>query len=92
MHRVPFNSANDWLRHPRLWRPVPWQTSSGEGYIMFEAEVGDSGWAVLVNDFPDEPCYTVLIDGDEVMHFDDWPWIWTRPEFPKTERRHDNAA
>jgi len=45
-----------------------------------------------INDFPDEPCYTVLINGDEVMHFDDWAWIWTRPEFPKTERRHDHVA
>jgi hypothetical protein len=49
---------------------------------MFEAEVGDSRWTVRLNDFPDEPCHTVLIDGDEVMHFDDWPWIWTCPDFP----------
>ena len=92
MRRVPFDTANNWLRHPRLWRPVPWRTASGEAYIMFEAEVGGSRWSVRLNDFPDEPCYTVLIDGDEVMHFDDWPWIWTRPEFPKTERHHDHVA
>ena len=92
MRRVPFNTANDWLQHPHLSRPVPWRTASGEAYIMFEAEVGDSRWSVRLNDFPDEPCYTVLIDGDEVMHFDDWPSFWTRPEFPKTDRHHDHVA
>ena len=59
---------------------------------MFEAEVGASRWAVRLNDFPEEPLHTVLIDGDEVMHFDDWPWIWTRPEFPKAKRRHDHVG
>jgi len=52
---------------------------------MFEAEVEGLHWTIRLNDFPDEPAYTVLIDGDEVMHFDDWPPVWTRPEFPKDE-------
>jgi hypothetical protein len=50
---------------------------------MFEAEVGDSRRGIGFDDFPDEPLYTVPIDGEEVMHFDDWPNIWTRPALPK---------
>ena len=83
--RVPFSIANDWLQHPKLLRPVPWRTASGKEHIMFEAEVEGLHWTIRLNDFPDEPAYTVLIDGDEVMHFDDWPPVWTRPEFPKDE-------
>jgi hypothetical protein len=92
MHRVPFSIANNWLWHPRLWRPVPWRTSSGNNHIQFEAGIGSSLWAIRMNNFPDEPCYTVLIDGEEVMHFDNWPWMWTRPEFPKSKGKHDYVA
>ena len=92
MHPRSFRFANDWFRHPQVWRPVPWRTASGGSKIKFEAAVGDSRWTVRMNDFPDEPLYTVLIDDVEVMHFDDWPWIWKKPGFPKTENRHDPLA
>jgi hypothetical protein len=90
MHRIPLSTANDWQRHPQLSRPVPWRTASGEAHIMFEADVDGTCWSVRLNDFPDEPCHTLLIDGDEVIHFDDWPKIWIQPEFPKTH--HDHVA
>jgi hypothetical protein len=92
VHRVPLSTANDWLRHPKLLRPVPWRTTSGEGHIEFEADVDGARWSIRMNDFPDEPLYTVLVDGDEVMHFDDWPSIWTRPEFPKNERTQKDVV
>ena len=63
----------------------------GENCIMFEAEVEGSRWTIRLNDFPDEPCYTLLINGDYMTHFDDWPAIWKRPEFPKTPAQsHEN--
>jgi len=46
----------------------------------WEAEVGGQRWRVRLNDFPEEPLYTVIVDGREVASFNDWPACWTRPE------------
>lgn len=87
MRRVSFDVANDWSRHPELCVEAGWKTATGEQYVLFEATVRGQTWQVRVNDFPDEPCYTFLIDGNEVMHFDDWPPFWQRPAFPSNYSR-----
>jgi hypothetical protein len=91
MRQVPLETANDWEQHQDLRRSIPWRTSSGAHNIAFEAQVDDAHWTIRLNDFPEEPLHTLLIDGDEVMHFDDWPAIWPRPEFPKKRPKdHEN--
>lgn len=91
---VPFAIANNWAEHPDLCQPIAWRTASGEGYIIFEASFGNVGWRVRLNDFPDEPCHTLLIDGNEIIHFDDWPPFWKQPPLPKNtcESADENAA
>ena len=92
VQKIRFQPANDYFRHPRLRRPVPWRTASGAGYAICEAAVGPHSWAIRLNEFPDQPCHTLLIDGDEVLHFDDWPWFWHRPPLPeKTHACSENA-
>ena len=68
-----------------MLRVVAWATASGrERCIVFEARVDDHRWLIRLNDFPDEPLYTLLVDGGEVVHFDEWPQIWgVTPHFPK---------
>lgn len=83
VRKVSFQIANDWDRHPELRRPVPWHTGPGAAYVICEAAIGQQIWKVRLNDFPDEPCHTLLIDGDEVLHFDDWPSFWFRPPLPE---------
>jgi hypothetical protein len=34
---------------------------------------------IRINDFPDEHLYTLMVNDQEVVHFDDWPLCWTRP-------------
>jgi hypothetical protein len=80
----PFSIANNWADHPELRRDIPWETAAKmEKDIMFRAIVGGAKWAIRMNDFPDEPLYTLLIEGKAIIHFDDWPKFWKRPEFPK---------
>jgi hypothetical protein len=60
-----------WVGVPRSRRPV-----------VFEARVGDRLWQLRQNDFPSEPSLTLLVDGEEVIHFNDWPLDWgERPAF-----------
>ena len=82
MRKLPFNSGYV-ICYPRLWRPVAWRTASGAGYIIFEASVGQHRWTVRLNNFPDEPLHTLLIDGDEIVHFNGWPWFWRQPALPE---------
>jgi hypothetical protein len=35
-------------------------------------------WELQVNDFPNEPLYTLLVGNTAIGDFDDWPPLWTR--------------
>ena len=54
-----------------------WQET---GNAQFPYEANDRGrhLKIRLNDFPDEPLYTLLVDGVESRHFDDWPAQWQK--------------
>ena len=62
----------------RLKRQVEW-TKTGDPEVPFIAKSGCTTWTVRVNEFPEEPLYSLLENGVEVMDFDDWPRLWSRP-------------
>ena len=64
---------------PRRETPVRWG-ASGDAEIPLEARVGDELWTLRLNDFPEEEMYSLLVAGEEVERFSDWPKAWTRPE------------
>ena len=78
---------NNWDDHPQLRRTVVWRTGPASPQKMFVATVDGARWTVRLNDFPDEPLYTLMIDGAVILHFDDWPdWpdAWgERPRSPQ---------
>jgi hypothetical protein len=78
--------ANNWADHPRLRRKVAWRAAGESSPEVFVAAVDGERWTIRLNDFPEEPLYTLLIDGLVILHFDDWPqWpdAWgERPPFP----------
>lgn len=49
-------------------------------YVAYRAVVGPSTWLVAVNDFPADMLYTLLVDGEPVRSFNEWPAEWQRPE------------
>ena len=90
--RISLNISDNWDEHTELLHSVAWTTAIGrERCIVFEATVGGFQWLIRLNDFPDEPLYSLLVDGAEVIHFDEWPQIWgATPHFPKGDS--PNAA
>jgi hypothetical protein len=85
LQTVSLNVSNNWEEHRDLLRSVAWSTANGrERYIVFEAMVDGHQWFIRLNDFPEEPLYSLMVDGSEVIHFDEWPEIWgATPHFPK---------
>lgn len=33
-----------------------------------------------LNDFPEEPMYTLIVDDEIIESFDDWPTAWSRAQ------------
>lgn len=62
--------------------PLVWE-HTGDGVVPFRTSVGERTLTVRVNDFPAEPLYTLLVDGDEVEDLDDWPDAWHKPGTPQ---------
>lgn len=55
-----------------------WDAARSELRVAW-AEVDGARWELAVNDFPDEPAYTLFVDGRAVASFDDLPRAWRMP-------------
>ena len=57
---------------------IEWN-DTGDVHFPWSADVDGVRWRVRINDFPDEPMYSLEIDGVIAGDFHDWPEQWTRP-------------
>lgn len=46
--------------------------------FAFEAVFCGRIFKLRLNDFPEEPLYTLIVDGKEIINFNDWPSKWRR--------------
>jgi hypothetical protein len=53
--------------------------SGHDGEFPYQAIIDGRRWEIRVNDFPAEPLYTLMIDGQEALDLEDWPTLWKRP-------------
>lgn len=57
---------------------VVWKRAIDPSY-PFVADFNDNKCVIRLNDFPEESLYTLMVNGEEVISFDDWPELWPRP-------------
>ncbi|HEY0937494.1 MAG TPA: hypothetical protein VGD91_27615, partial [Trebonia sp.] len=71
---------------PYAGRPITWE-STGNGEFPYRATAGGAELLVRVNDFPAQPLYSLLADGQLDQDLEDWPACWTRPGTPPEQLR-----
>jgi hypothetical protein len=77
---MKFAKQDNWEEFQRYDHvSVEWLKAHQSGFA-YEAKVSSENWKLRMNDFPDEPLFTLIIDGDEILHFNDWPRAWKRPK------------
>ena len=59
--------------------PIQWQTGR-DAEFPYHTMIDGRQWEIRVNDFPAEPLYTLIIDGQEALDLEDWPAVWRRPQ------------
>jgi hypothetical protein len=61
--------------------PIAWE-HTGDGELPYRAKVDGVELLVRVNDFPAEPLYSLLVNGQLECDLEDWPGRWVRPRVP----------
>lgn len=75
-----FDKQDNWSDWPSLHgKAVAMRkVADNEFCIVYVAVVDGRDWCVRMNNFPDEPLYTLIIDNEEILHFNDWPSLWLK--------------
>jgi hypothetical protein len=60
-------------------KPILWQETEDPDF-PYDAVVDGDRWRLRINDFPEEPLFTLFINDEEWGHFDDLPPLWTVPD------------
>ncbi len=56
---------------------IKWEKTDDAEY-PYETEHKGELLKLRINDFPEEPLYTLFVNGEEVCDFDDWSENWTK--------------
>ncbi|NJL93629.1 MAG: hypothetical protein HC915_07810 [Anaerolineae bacterium] len=60
---------------------MQWSVNADVDYPC-RAQVDGQVWHLRLNDFPEAPRYSLLINGEVVQDIEDWPPAWQRPAHP----------
>lgn len=66
----------------RYSTPIVWE-HTGDSETPYTTKVGERVLTIRLNDFPAEPMYSLLVDGEVVEFLDDWPPAWVKPPMPQ---------
>ncbi len=73
--------TSDYLAENMVWK------RTADPHYPFAAEFEGEKCVIRLNDFPDEHLYTLIVNGEEVVDFDDWSVKWHRPAKEKSVRQ-----
>lgn len=75
-----FSKQDNWPDVPEYGaKPLSWKRlREAPDRYAFQTVVGSQVWKIRLNDFPDEPLYTLVVDGREIIHFNEWPMEWRK--------------
>ncbi len=63
-------NEGNWSEYPDLNRPIEWRLSE-DPIMIYTANVDGREWMIRINDFPDEPLFSVIQERQPVFHFND---------------------
>jgi hypothetical protein len=69
----------DTLMAERAAACIAW-SRTGDGEFPYRAEFLGRVFTLRVNDFPAEPLYSVLCEGQNLGDLEHWPSAWNRPD------------
>lgn len=75
MKFVHMNPANEYLT-----KKIEWE-ESGDSEYPFCAIINNKRLVLRLNDFPEEPMYTLLVNNQEVIDLDGVPSTWQIPRY-----------
>ncbi|TJZ75833.1 hypothetical protein FCG67_19810 [Rhodococcus oryzae] len=61
----------------QLDRRIHWE-ATGDPREPHRARLDGQTLSIRLGDFPADALYTLLLDGEVVAEFDDWPALWVR--------------
>jgi len=64
--------AQDLMRESIVWEKSP------DPEHPFVAQHNGRKCLLRLNDFPADHLYTLIVDGEEIVDFDDWPKQWVQ--------------
>lgn len=65
------------LQHAIFARQLAWH-ATGHASLPYEVQVDKQHFEVRLNQLPNIPMYTLLINGKKVVDFASWPALWQR--------------
>ena len=54
--------------------------STGDAEHPYTTRLDDHTITIRINNFPAEPLYSILVDGEAIADLEDWPATWTQPD------------
>lgn len=55
-------------------------TATRDAEFPFSTRLDDRTITIRINDFPAEPLYSILVDGEAIADLEDWPKSWSKPD------------